>query len=305
MGRQRLAAVDGLRGVAILAVCIFHGWTESGGPPMPLAGLDLAFLFALGAHGATLFFAISGFCLTLPIAFSGTPVPAYGPFLRRRFGRLVPPYYAALVLWVLFWQVHPRPPHYALDWVARWPLHLATHAAFVHTFWVQTFFSLCGALWFVGILAQCYLLFPLLVRVVRRWPWPALGVSLGGLALWHTASFVTFPLTRLPFFVAGMVAATVYARSTKRGWPALQPVGRLLELRPLQALGRMSYSLLLYNFIGFQVVRGWVPGLHPGSPAWWLASGLILLAWSVVAYRGIELPLGRLTEPGSPAGANK
>ncbi len=284
---QRIAAVEGIRGLAILAIVAFHGWAASGRPAMPLLGIDLAPLFALGDHGTSVFFVLSGFCLMLPVVRAGR-VPGYREFLARRGWRIVPPYYVALLFWLAFWVLYPHGPAESVDWVRRWPLHLGAHALFIHTLLPPTFFSLCPSLWFVGTLAQLYLLFPLLARPMARLPWLTFLVLLPNL-LWRWHPGPAERLWCLPVFAAGMVAATVYVNLEGRRAPGW--LRGPLEARALRAIGAMSYSLLLYNFIGILLESEFLRGVPVGGGVWWVLTTAALFAVSGIAYLAVERPI--------------
>jgi exopolysaccharide production protein ExoZ len=95
--RDRLAVVQGMRGIAALLVVLFHArWfldSEDGG------GLGTK-LFASGACGVDLFFVISGFVMVYTTAGSATGPRAAGRFLVRRWVRVWPPYVIATLVFV-------------------------------------------------------------------------------------------------------------------------------------------------------------------------------------------------------------
>src|SRR5262249_1756710 len=90
------------------------------------------------------------------------PVPAYGDFLQHRFLRICPPYYLALLFWTATTLLTA---HESGSAVLR---SFVTHAIFVHTLHPSTFFGIVPAYWWLGLLAQFYLLFPLVLRLFQR-----------------------------------------------------------------------------------------------------------------------------------------
>src|SRR4051812_48342221 len=100
MPRQRLDALDGLRGLAALGVLVLHVWMFSYGdlhkPPKGL--LD----FVLGELrlGVQLFFVLSGFLIFRPFAAAALDGARRGPSLVRyavrRAARILPGYWLAL-----------------------------------------------------------------------------------------------------------------------------------------------------------------------------------------------------------------
>lgn len=165
--QKRLPAIDGLRGLAILMVTGFHLWRIPGEPAVGIGPLDLTPLMPWGAVYVSLFFCLSGFGLYRPVAEGKTPSPCN--FYARRLARIIPPYYLALLIWLPLWGAR-------YGWEG-WGWQLLTHATLTHNLFPSTFFGLTAPLWFVGTLAQLYLLFPLLAPAFRRWPFAMVCVT--------------------------------------------------------------------------------------------------------------------------------
>ena len=96
--RQRFACFDGYRAIAATAIVVFHvSFIANVALRHPVAGQFLARLDV----GVSLFFVISGFLLYRPFVaanLAGRPGPATLGFWRRRLLRIVPAYWAALVV---------------------------------------------------------------------------------------------------------------------------------------------------------------------------------------------------------------
>ena len=89
---QRLVEVDALRGVAALAVVLFHyttRFTELFQPPT-----QPALSFSGGQYGVNLFFIISGFVIFMTLERTRRP----SDFVVSRFSRLFPAYWVAIAL---------------------------------------------------------------------------------------------------------------------------------------------------------------------------------------------------------------
>ncbi len=112
--RPRLYALDGLRLLAALAVCLFHyvgkgdnAWGEPAKNLFP----NLTYVARYGMLGVQFFFLISGFVICLS-SWGRSPAD----FLRSRFLRLYPAFWAAVILTTLACLIAPsvqRPPQFS------------------------------------------------------------------------------------------------------------------------------------------------------------------------------------------------
>ncbi|HZH32617.1 MAG TPA: acyltransferase, partial [Pyrinomonadaceae bacterium] len=100
---SRLKSIDALRGVAALAVVVYHAATAL--EVLPSNALWFRIVYAVpsrGHLGVALFFVISGFCIHLrwakQYAQTGERRLDFGNFWKRRLFRLYPPYLVALCL---------------------------------------------------------------------------------------------------------------------------------------------------------------------------------------------------------------
>ena len=98
---QRLDFIDSLRALAALYVMICHAYHEPGN------GYHASWLInhiglSYGHVAVDVFIVISGFCLMLPVTRRNGELGSVRDFMRRRVRRILPPYYAALILSLLF-----------------------------------------------------------------------------------------------------------------------------------------------------------------------------------------------------------
>src|SRR3954451_7878504 len=97
----RRPELDGLRGLAALAVLVFHCWLYTMVVPdagRPVSGLDLG--YSNLRLGLVLFFVLSGFLLYGPwvrAALEDRAAPRVAPYFKRRALRVLPAYYLSLV----------------------------------------------------------------------------------------------------------------------------------------------------------------------------------------------------------------
>ncbi len=166
-----IPALDGLRACAAMFVVLHHTWLQSW--PYTLYSTEVphgvwksaTHWLAYGHVAVTVFIAISGFCLMLPIVKKkGTLVGGYALFVKRRAYRILPPYYAALSLSLIvcLTVIHPN-SHTIFD--SSLPVSL--NGIWSHLLLVQNFsaneYQINGPLWSIAVEFQIYLLFPLLV----------------------------------------------------------------------------------------------------------------------------------------------
>jgi peptidoglycan/LPS O-acetylase OafA/YrhL len=179
-----IAAVEGMRGVAVLWVMVFHfialrdGRFDDAFIGLVKSWAPLEAVARNGYLGVDLFFIITGFLLTLPWfrhADAHLPRPDWRSFYARRVRRIVPAYYVQLVF--LFFVVLPLV--YPRIWMESTPFvvgNLGAHLTFLHYTSPLSSSSMTvnGALWTLAIEAQYYLLLPLVAPLFVRWPWRSL-----------------------------------------------------------------------------------------------------------------------------------
>ncbi len=90
--RRHLNHIESLRALAALSVSVYHfsayySWSDS-----------TSTNFAYGAQGVEIFYIISGFIIPYSLYHSGYKIKHYFTYLAKRFVRLLPPYFATIVL---------------------------------------------------------------------------------------------------------------------------------------------------------------------------------------------------------------
>jgi len=159
---QRRAGLDGLRGVAALFVVVNHVFLRAfPGYPVDRAPFWAA-PFIYGRFAVDVFIVLSGFSLALAPARHGWRLDSLSRFARRRARRILPPYWAALAFSLaVAWLLAPPPGQGAPD----------MKSVMVNGLLAQ---NLVGAatpnrsLWSIAVEAQLYVMFPLLLLMVRR-----------------------------------------------------------------------------------------------------------------------------------------
>lgn len=159
---KRFAYVDALRGYAILMVMAVH--TSEAFPDLPAS---LSKIVSQGARGVQLFFVTSA--LTLSMSWVARHEAA-GQFYVRRFFRIAPMFWIAIVVFV--WIDGTGPSMYAPEGIGF--RHIAMTALFVHGCWPDTITSVVPGGWSVANEVIFYALFPAIVPPLLRASWKSL-----------------------------------------------------------------------------------------------------------------------------------
>src|SRR5215467_12026260 len=108
--KSNILVLDGVRGVAVLMVIIFHVNRVTGDNLWdPRTNPLASSISTAGGTGVTLFFVLSGFLLFMPFAkalLNKTRWPLARVFYMRRALRIIPAYYFSLFVIILF--SHPE-----------------------------------------------------------------------------------------------------------------------------------------------------------------------------------------------------
>jgi peptidoglycan/LPS O-acetylase OafA/YrhL len=162
--RSKMPELDAIRGIAILLVLFFHGFGFRYGLE-GLSGFPKLFVAATlpGWIGVNLFFVLSGFLIT-GILLDTKPNPRYyRTFYTRRALRILPLYYAVLVLLAILTRT---------GWVNRhasWPFLILS---FFYLSNMTELFGVTmqyGVLWSLAVEEHFYLLWPAAVRSLSRY----------------------------------------------------------------------------------------------------------------------------------------
>ncbi|MGZ4184668.1 MAG: acyltransferase family protein [Solirubrobacteraceae bacterium] len=221
---HRLAGLDGIRGLAALYVVINHVFLRAfPGYPVDHAPFWAGW-FIYGRFAVVVFIVLSGFSLALSPARHGWRLDRVSQFGRRRARRILPAYWAALAFSLtVAWLIVPQPGHGVPD----------AKSVLVNGLLVQNIVgarSPNAAFWSMAVEAQLYLLFPLLLLLVRRWSAIAmvatatLVVAAVGIFGPHIAKVDTFVIQSPPdlaaLFAVGILSAGIVgAGAARRSWP--------------------------------------------------------------------------------------
>lgn len=174
-----LPHLDGIRGLAALYVVLHHAHLElrfvHGLAGANLWLLKLLRLLEFGHYAVAVFIVLSGYCLMLPVISraSGQVSGGFRNYIGRRARRILPPYYAALILSILLIGLL----HFLKASVASLsalyveqitPVALISHLLLVDNLSQSLCHSLNPPLWSVATEWQIYFIFPLILLPVWR-----------------------------------------------------------------------------------------------------------------------------------------
>jgi peptidoglycan/LPS O-acetylase OafA/YrhL len=273
----RFYFIQALRGFAALWVVLFH-CSEGNHIETLKAALSPAFVvvaFDCGHLGVAIFFALSGFVIAHSLRDAALDISSFGRFILRRSIRLDPPYWASMILVVGLGAISAR--------VVGKPLDLPSAGQVVsHIFYLQDILGykeISSVYWTLTYEVQFYIFMAgslLLVSSgpLRLWSltaiaifsafggFPANGLFLsmwccffvGVLAYWaradrnSLAALVMLAVTMFWFgiefknvfiIISAASAVTIYAVTF------VETVDAFFDVRPVQFLGAISYSLYL------------------------------------------------------------
>lgn len=262
-GGHRDQALDGLRGIAALLVVFFHCGVELRFPPLVLPGFS-------GVH---LFFVLSGYLISRPFLgrlLTGATLPSWRKYAARRFVRIYPTYFVALVVFVCMrFAGHLHIPSLR---------DVLLHLMLVFNWGTPAeFLSINIVMWTLAIEAQFYVLLPIAALLARR---AASGGSRRA-CVWLVVAFVltgwssraleySFSLPgelrfRLPFSFLDLFAMGILVAH--------------LELTHASLLRGRTFlrgTLLACAFAALFGVNAWLLAAGGGD---WLSPPSLVLAW--------------------------
>lgn len=162
--RSAIPQLETIRALAMIGIFSHHLWkTVIVSPRGPLERV-LDVLFSSASDGVIVFNIISGFLLASPY-FGATvhPFAGYRAFLRKRALRIVPPYYLALLLFT-----GANMLRFDVSWSDA--LHtLMEHLLFINSLNYFNMYLNFSHFWYIGLLAQFYLLFPIFLWLFKKY----------------------------------------------------------------------------------------------------------------------------------------
>jgi peptidoglycan/LPS O-acetylase OafA/YrhL len=161
--RPKMPELNTIRGIAVLLVLFFHGFSFRYGLG-GLSGFARLFVAATlpGWMGVDLFFVLSGFLITGILLDTKSKTGYYRTFYTRRALRILPLYYAVLLILAVLTRT---------GWVNRTASWAFLGLSFFYLSNVTELFSVpmqYGVLWSLAVEEHFYLLWPAVVRSLSR-----------------------------------------------------------------------------------------------------------------------------------------
>jgi peptidoglycan/LPS O-acetylase OafA/YrhL len=159
----RINSLDGLRGLAILLVLLYHAWVILSGKKVMEGDVFILALLYAGNTGVTLFFLLSGFLVTRPFIekLSIGQLPSLRVYMAQRAIRILPTYYFVAFAGIIITQQHEQLLP-VLTFTAN-----AYDVGYFSTVW-----------WSLSTEIQFYILMPVLCYLFWRIPSRVLGICI-------------------------------------------------------------------------------------------------------------------------------
>ena len=205
---QQYQFIDALRGWAILGVILVH--TSQHFSPASTLLKQIAFN---GQYGVQLFYLASAFTLFLSFASRKYEVNATLNFFIRRFFRIAPLFYCAVVFYL--WQDGLGPSYWAPDGVKPW--YVLSSLLFLNGWHPASVNSVVPGGWSVAVEMNFYLLVPILFRRVNTLH-KAIGCTFAALILGLISGKLISEFYQL--FLPASQQGLIYPFSTQYSLPA-------------------------------------------------------------------------------------
>lgn len=240
-----IPVLDGLRGMAVLMVLLFHFWQglpvyQHPFPPEISRGLSL---FSIGQKGVDLFFVLSGFLITGILLRTRGSAHYFKNFYIRRSLRIFPLYFAVVLGCLLVGVIWSTPE---FQWHKTW-WYLCYLQNVGTTFWPESVGE-PGHFWSLAVEEHFYLFWPLVVLLLKRRQLLFFSLGLAVLSIIVRAVFLrlgldvfTFTFCRMDTLALGALLAIL--SGSPRQWQATKTwVARLFL--PLAGLALGSFFIL-------------------------------------------------------------
>ena len=226
--KRRIPELDGLRGIAILLVLVWHYLTIVLADASPVFLHVTNSLIRFAWSGVDLFFVLSGFLLGGLLLDNKTSTHYFPTFYARRAYRILPLYAVVVATYVLLLHVTRSE---RIAWLFEQPLPVWSYLTFTQNFAMAHTDNFgpqwLGVTWSLAIEEQFYLVLPFIIRFIPGRLLPsalillAVAAPLTRLALflssrqWEMASYVMMP-ARADALMLGVLTAVALRRDDVR-----------------------------------------------------------------------------------------
>lgn len=182
--RPEFPYLDGIRGLAALAVVVYHAFLFTGQSNEAEEAMPLIHAFVgWGYLGVPIFIVLSGYVLMLPTLAHGLRFRGgTWRFIKRRSRRILPPYYSALALSLMLILFVPAMGRLGgTQWDSKLPVtwpSVTAHLLMLQDLSGNWIGKINGPLWSVAIEWHIYFLMPLVLLPLWRHFSPSMIVSL-------------------------------------------------------------------------------------------------------------------------------
>lgn len=269
-----LPFLDGIRGLAALYVALFHNVSATTSfialSAIPLVHYTTSWL-KYGHYAVDVFIVLSGYCLTLPIAGMAAPKLRKGilEFVKRRALRILPAYYASLVVSIILLLAarHLHMQARADEAVTFTAGNLLSHLFLLHNASYAWNSKINVVLWTIATEWQIYFIFALLLLPVWR--------KLGNIGL----LIIAFALGMAPHFLLPAGFNLDWARPWYIGLFAMGMLGaRVTCLCDTHGIRLSNKPLLLITALCITIVCAVELHYHDTMQGLWIKDPFVGLA---------------------------
>src|SRR5271156_520252 len=167
---RRIPQLDGLRGLAILLVMIWHFIATPNATHQTLFARAVTDVFRLTWSGVDLFFVLSGFLIGGILIDAKDARNYFRTFYMRRVFRILPIYFLLVLLYLLVWTAATGPRASLVETLGR-PMPWFLYFTFTQNFWLAHHswdLVYLAATWSLAVEEQFYLILPAIIRILPR-----------------------------------------------------------------------------------------------------------------------------------------
>jgi peptidoglycan/LPS O-acetylase OafA/YrhL len=269
--KERIHQVDYLRAIAVLGVCVLHFTV-----PTPIF-YEYTFLRTIGAYGkygVELFFLISGFIIPYSMYTKDYKYRDFGNFLTRRLIRIELPYLVSIIFVLVIGYLSTLHPLYKGVVFEIDLINLFYHLGYLNIFFENNWIN--PVYWTLAIEFHFYLTIAIVYPLLLKNGFTRFLVHLALLTpIFFISSFNIFRF--YGYFLLGIMVFLYYVRRTSwfeftiylitlliyvvyfRGWFNIIVIALFcaftlkfvnIKSNVLGYLGKISFSLYLYHFVG-------------------------------------------------------